>query len=167
MTRTHQAKSDEDHAQVRALFWEYLEWANGRVNEEFGIDFDIESILDEDMADLEIFSPPDGRLLLATAASQTAGIGCIRRIGQDLGEIKRMYVRPECRGMKIGRTLLDTLISEAREIGYQTLRLDVARCHKEAISLYRSAGFKEVAPYPESEIPDEFKKYWVFMEMPL
>lgn len=41
MARTYQVESDEDRAAVRRLFWEYLQWANGRVNDEFGIQFDI------------------------------------------------------------------------------------------------------------------------------
>jgi GNAT superfamily N-acetyltransferase len=167
MTSIHQAETEKDRSQVRELFWEYLQWANERLNEEFDINFDIESWLEQDMAQLEIFLPPHGRLLLATQESQAAGIACMKRIREGMGEIKRMYVRPKFRGQGIGRLLLEALIAEAQQIGYPTVRLDSARFMKAAHSLYRSAGFREIAPYPESEIPPEFQGHWVFMEKQL
>ena len=167
MTGIHQAKTEEDRSQVRELFWEYLQWANERLNEEFDVNFDIESMLERDMAELEIFSPPHGRLLLATEGSQAAGIACLKRIREDMGEIKRMYVRPEYRGSGIGRALLEALLAEAQQIGYPSVRLDSTRFMTAAHSLYRSAGFQEIEPYPESEIPSEFHRHWVFMEKQL
>ena len=167
MSIIHQVQTEEERARVRELFWEYLQWANGRVNEEFGVDFDIETMLQDDMAALDIFLPPGGRLLLATEGSYAAGIACLKRLRDGIGEIKRMYVRPEFRGQGIGRALLDMLVAEAREIGYPTIRLDSARFMEAAHALYRSAGFREIEPYPESEIPPDFRKHWVFMEKQL
>jgi len=167
MAHIHQVHTDEDRAQARELFWEYLQWANGRVHEEFGVDFDIRSMLEEDMAKLGIFLPPGGRLLLATEEGAVAGIGCLKRLQTDIGEIKRMYVRPDFRRKGVGRALLERLVEEAKAIGYQTLRLDSARFMKTAHALYRSAGFREIESYPESEIPPEFRRHWVFMERQL
>ena len=167
MSNIHQAATEEDRARVRELFWEYLEWANGRVNEEFGVDFDIETVLEDDMAELDLYFPPDGRLMLATEESHPAGIACLKKLKKDIAEIKRMYVRPQFRGRGIGRALLERLLAEAKEIGYPAIRLDSARFMKEAHALYRSAGFDEIEPYPESEIPPEFQKHWVFMERQL
>lgn len=167
MISIHQAETEEDQLQVRELFWDYLQWANERLNEEYGINLDIESMLVRDMAKLEIFLPPHGHLLLASEGSRAAGIACMRRIRKDIVEIKRMYVRPEFRGRGIGRALLEALISEAQEIGYPTVRLDSTRFMEAAHSLYRSVGFLEIAPYSESEIPPEFHQYWVFMEKQL
>lgn len=78
-----------------------------------------------------------------------------------------MYVRKEYRGSGIGRTLLGKLIEKAKEIGYPRIRLDSARFMHAAHSLYRSSGFYEIDPYPESEIPGEFQSNWVFMEKAL
>ncbi len=61
--------------------------------------------------------------------------------------------------------LLEKLLSEAKEVGYSEVRLDSARFMHAAHSLYRSAGFQEIDPYPESEIPPEFQEHWIFMEM--
>jgi GNAT superfamily N-acetyltransferase len=113
MASIRQLGTDEDLAQVGELFREYLEWVNARWKADLGNSYDMQSILEHDMAKLEIFSPPYGRLLLATKGSRVAGVACLRRIGKEIGEIKRMYVRPEFRGMGIGRTLLEALIVEA------------------------------------------------------
>ena len=162
-----QVQSEEDIEHVRELFLEYLHWANEGLNAEYGIDFDVVSMVEEDMAHQEIFSPPDGRLLLALEGKEAAGLACMRRIRMDIGEIKRMYVRPEFRGKGIDRQLVDSLIQEARTIGYPRVRLDSTRFMVEAHALYRSAGFKEIEEYPESEIPEEYCAHWVFMEMKL
>ncbi len=167
MCTIRQAVSREDLGHVRELFLEYLHWANKGLNTEYGIDFDVDSMVEEDMAHLEIFSPPDGRLLLAMEGEEAAGLACMRRIRSDIGEIKRMYVRPEFRGRGIGRHLVDRLVQEAREIGYPRMRLDSTRFMVEAHALYRSVGFKEIEEYPESEIPEEYRSHWVFMEMNL
>jgi len=167
MTRIVQAETDEHFSQVRDLFWEYLQWANGRVEKEFGVSFDIETMLEEDMANLEIFLPPDGRLLLAFEEDHVVGLGCLKMIREDIGELKRMYVRPEFRRRGLGRGILDALIAEAQKIGYSTVRLDSARFMKAAHALYQSAGFREIEPYPESEIPPEFQDHWIFMEKSL
>ena len=167
MSIIRQARAKEDLAEVRDLFGEYLVWNKGRMNEEFGIKIDVETYLEDDMAKLDIFSPPDGRLLLAFEEAHAAGIACLKKLREDIGEIKRMYVRPQFRGKGLGRALLETIIQEAKEVGYPVVRLDSARFMKEAHALYRSTGFSEIDPYPESEIPPEFQKHWVFMERQL
>jgi GNAT superfamily N-acetyltransferase len=158
----------EQHApQIRELFWEYLQWANGRVNEEFKVSFDIASMLEEDMQDLDKFMPPKGRLLLGYIGEDLAGIACLKALTPSIGEVKRMYVRPGHRKAGLGRTLLNQLLQEARHIRYQLVRLDSAQFMREAQQLYRSVGFKEIAAYEGSEIPKDFQKHWVFMEMAL
>ncbi len=167
MLRVFQAETDEHTGDVRALFWEYLQWANAMVNREFGVTFDIETMLEQDMRTLAKFTPPHGRLLLAEYDNQIAGIACLRTIGADTGEIKRMFVRPAFRGKAIGRALVDELIAEARQMGYRRICLDSARFMIAAHALYRSVGFYEIAAYAGSEIPKEFQAHWIFMEKAL
>jgi GNAT superfamily N-acetyltransferase len=167
MPRIYQTQTDLDRDYFRGLSWEYLQWANARVNEEYDISFDIKSMLDQDMLEIDKFLPPYGRLLLAEYECQVVGLACMRRIREDIGEIKRMYVQPAFRRQGIGRALVEGLIAEAREIGYPRMRLDSTRFMKEAHSLYRSVGFQEIEPYPESEIPEEFWQHWIFMELQL
>ncbi len=154
-------------AQIRELFWEYLEWGNLRVEEEYGVRLDIRAMLEEDMSHLDKFIPPCGRLLLGYVDNRLAGSACLKELKGDTGEVKRMYVRPEYRKMGLGRTLLDRLVEEAGQIGYGQLRLDSAGFMSDAHRLYRAAGFRDIKAYAESEIPSEFQKYWVFMERDL
>lgn len=152
---------------VRELFSEYLTWANSRLDEEFGITFDIDAMLDEGMAELDKFAPPHGRLLIVWTGEEAAGCACLRKIGGDTAEIKRMYVRPAHRGKGVGRALLKAVILEGRSAGYSRIRLDTAGFMKEAQALYRAFGFQPIEPYPESEIPPDFWPHWQFMELQL
>ena len=78
-----------------------------------------------------------------------------------------MYVRPAFRRVGVGRALVDAAVAEMRSAGYAALRLDSAGFMADAHSLYRAAGFREIASYPESEVPAAFHRHWVFMELPL
>lgn len=167
MVKIYQVGTNEHRDSVRQLFWEYLHWANTKINEEFGFKFDIETMLEEDMQNLEKFFPPGGRLLLAESDGQLAGIACLRKIKDGICEVKRMYVRDAFRGRGIGRMLLDELIEAAKDSGYPRVRLDSARFMLAAHSLYLSSGFQEIDPYPESEIPEQFQPNWIFMERQL
>lgn len=167
MTVIRHVNLAEDTDHVRELFWEYLQWANGRVNEEFEVDFDIESMLERDMAHLAIFSPPAGRLVLAADGADIAALGGLKYLADEVGEIKRMYVRPRFRGRGLGRAVLNELLAEAHRAGYKRVRLDSAGFMHEAHALYRSAGFADIEPYPESEIPAALQHHWVFLEKAL
>ncbi len=74
------------------------------------------------------------------------GCGALR-VMADYGEIKRMFVRPEARGLKIGRRILDVLETTARSERLACLRLETGIHQPEAIGLYRAAGFIERGPY--------------------
>lgn len=164
MLRIYQCESEEDKRIVRELFWEYLQWANQEVNKHFGVNFDIKTMLDEDMEMLDKFLPPDGRLLLAKQDEGAAGLACMKKLKENTAEIKRMYVRSAYRGKGIGKALIERLFVEAGETGYTRIWLDSARFMKAAHALYRSSGFQEIEPYPESEIPADFQPNWIFME---
>lgn len=161
-----QAQADEDLATVRELFWQYLHWANGRVNEEFGVNFDIATMLEDDMRGLDVYFTPSGRLLLISEDGQSAGLACLKKLRDGVREVKRLYVRAECRGRGLGRGMLEVLLSEASRMGYSTVRLDSRRLMRAAYFLYRSEGFQEIEPYDcaESAIPPEFREHWISME---
>ena len=152
---------------IRELFWEYLQWANAKVEESFGVSFDIATMLEDDMNTLDKFMPPKGRLLLGYMEDQAMGIACLKSLTDGIGEVKRMYVRREARNQGLGRALLNQLLDEARQIGYERVRLDSARFMTEAHQLYRASGFREIEAYEGSEIPKEFQKNWIFMEREL
>ena len=162
-----QAETDGHMSRFRQLTREYIEWVNEMCIQEYNMSFDTAEVVDRTMAQLDEFNPPEGRLLLAEYESRIAGSAGLRKVGAGVGEIKRMYVRPDHRGKGIGRSLFEECIKAARQNGYLTIRLDTARFMKEAHALYRSAGFHDIEPYAESEIPEEFRRHWVFMELDL
>jgi ribosomal protein S18 acetylase RimI-like enzyme len=98
------------------------------------------------------YAPPGGRLLLAIVEGQPAGCVALRNIGEGFAEMKRLYVRPAFRGMKLGRKLTEAVLAEARSIGYRAVRLDTLATMKEAQSLYLSMGFADIPPYNDHPI---------------
>lgn len=167
MIEIHQADLIKERVPIQELFWEYLEWANGKLNREYGIDLDIHTMHADMMTNLDIFSPPNGRLLLTIYDQYAAGCICMKKLTTQIGEIKRMYVRPKFRGKGIGKSLITRILEEARIIGYDKLRLDSTKFMHAAHHLYKTFGFFEIEPYIESEIPKEYHQYWVFMELEL
>jgi GNAT superfamily N-acetyltransferase len=149
---------------VRQLWLDYLTWGNDELEARHGFRLPVREATQHDVATVGKFQPPDGRLLIAFEDALPIGTACMRRIGAGTCEIKRMWVEPPHRRNGIGRAMLDRLIGEARMAGYAHMRLDSPEFMTAAHRLYRSSGFTDTAPYPESEIPDEYKSYWVFME---
>ncbi len=139
MVQIVQARSEREIAQVRELFTEYAA----------ALDVDLcFQDFERELAELPgRYAPPDGALLLAREGDQAAGCIALRKIGDGIGEMKRLYLRPALRGKGLGRDLTLAIIEEARKIGYHHLRLDTLPTMKEARALYHSLGFKEIAPY--------------------
>ncbi len=77
-----------------------------------------------------------------------AGCGGIKLFGRNYGELKRMYVRPEFRGRKFGRLILEHLAEYALNNGVALLRLETGIHQPEALRRYESAGFYRIAPFP-------------------
>ena len=116
---------------------------------------------DRELAELPgRYAPPEGRLLLAMENEQPAGCVALRKIGEGLCEMKRLYVRPAFRGQKLGHRLASEIISAARQIGYARMRLDTLASMTAAIGLYESFGFKRIAPYYDNPSDQA-----VFMEL--
>jgi len=104
------------------------------------------------------YAPPDGRLALAI--EDGAAIGCVamRKIGDGVCEMKRLYVRPECRSRGVGRRLAREMIDQAIDAGYAVMRLDTLDRLAEAMALYESLGFERTEPYYDN--PLDGVVYW-------
>ncbi|HTW57867.1 MAG TPA: GNAT family N-acetyltransferase [Terriglobales bacterium] len=144
-----QAESPAQVAQARELFLEYAQSLG------FSLCF---QNFDKELAKLPgDYARPEGRLLLAEYEGQLAGCVALHKLGSEPGsefcEMKRLYLRPQFRGRGLGRALADRILSEARQIGYQRMRLDtVEPVMKDAVAMYRKLGFREIAPYCQNPI---------------
>lgn len=123
---------------VRELFREYAEIVGSPIC--------FESFARE-MADLPWQYSP---LLLALVADRPAGCAGLRKIGDGIGEMKRLYVRPAFQGSGLGRLLTERIIADATAAGYRLLRLDTLPALERAIGLYRKLGFQEIPPYGDN-----------------
>jgi GNAT superfamily N-acetyltransferase len=166
MAKIRDADLPRESGAVERLWLAYLTWGNDGLESRYGFRLPVREAIVRDLATVAKFQPPDGRLLLAFEGDLAIGTACLQRIGPDTvtSEIKRMYVQPSHRRAGVGRALLGQLIAAARAAGYARVRLDSPDFMAAAHDLYRSSGFVEIGPYPESEIPDEYKAHWVFME---
>jgi GNAT superfamily N-acetyltransferase len=153
-----------DLAHVRRLWLDYLSWGNDEMESRHGFRLPVREAVELDVDTIEKSQPPDGLLLLATDDGDVVGTAAMKRIGPDTAEIKRMWVDPSRRGNGVGREMLDRLVSGAHASRYRRIRLDSPDFMVAAHGLYRSSGFADIGPYPESEIPDEYKPHWLFME---
>jgi GNAT superfamily N-acetyltransferase len=146
--------------------FEYLQWALDMMKKE-DVVFPGSFNLDLVKAGLGRYHPPDGRLLIARLEGVPIGVGALRSLGDNVVEVKRMYVRPDHRGLHAGSRILDALIEEARGMKARTIRLDSAWFMTQAQSLYRSRGFVQRGPYEGTEIPPNLQHRWYFFEKKL
>jgi GNAT superfamily N-acetyltransferase len=146
ITKIIQVRSAADIEQARELFREYSAWVE--------TDLCFQNFEKELAALPGSYAEPDGRLLLAFHDGQLAGCVGLRKIGEGICEMKRLFVRDAFRGKRIGRNLIDSIVREAKELGYERMRLDTLPPQmNDAIALYRSFGFKEIEPYYENPVP--------------
>jgi DNA-binding MarR family transcriptional regulator len=99
---------------------------------------------------------PEGAMLVAYLRGRAIGCGAVKLHGRRACEIKRMWVDPAARGLGLGRRLLAELESLASEAGARASHIETSRHLPEAISLYRSAGYVEVAPFNDEPFADHW-----------
>jgi putative acetyltransferase len=140
-----QAESPDQIEKARELFVEYAE--------SLGFSLCFQSF-DQELAGLPgDYAPPAGRLLVAQYRGEVAGCVALHRLGPDICEMKRLYLRPKFRGRGLGRLQAEGVMGEARIIGYRKMRLDtVEPVMPNAVAMYRRLGFKEIQPYRPNPI---------------
>ena len=159
LASVYSAATPGDIGLARALFVEYARWLK--------VDLCFQGF-DRELATLPgTYAPPAGRLLLAGAPQQAFGCIALRplegspgsgpgsaRLGATgIGEVKRLYVQPANRSGGWGRLLAETLIADARAIGYTGFKLDTLDWMSDARKLYAKLGFRECAPYYDNPTP--------------
>ncbi len=155
MVRLIQATTAKEIETARELFKEYEAW--------IGISLCFQNF-DQEVANLPgDYAPPTGRLFLASELDTIVGCIALRSIKENICEMKRLYVRPEFRGHGFGRSLAESIITAAREIGYSRMRLDTLPGRMDrAIALYEQLGFKDIPAYYNNPVQGA-----KFMELPL
>lgn len=144
------ATSAENIAQVQELFREYA-----RIP---GVAPCVEDFECEVVSLPGLYAPPAGTLLLAledgSGVIPRGAVGCagLRRWDESACEMKRLYVRPEFRGCGAGCALVNEVIAAARSLDYKRMLLDTLPSMQKAHDLYRSLGFREIAPYSKKPI---------------
>ena len=148
MLALREVQSEQDEAQAWQLIREYLDWLDDCLQRDYHLHLDVDEMIAEDKLEAEKFVRPHGRFYLALSDDNVVGVGRLKKLDNEVAELKRMYVLPEYRGLGIGRLLLNQLITDARTIGYQKLRLDSLRFLTPAYQMYQSVGFYEIDTYP-------------------
>jgi len=131
---------------VRELFLEYAR----------SLDFDLcFQSFDQELAGLPgDYAPPRGALLLAFHNGVAVGCVALRPLESDICEMKRLYIRPAARGLKLGYALTTAVIEAARAAGYRKMRLDtIGTSMQRAVEIYRRFGFVEIPPYRANPVP--------------
>jgi GNAT superfamily N-acetyltransferase len=140
-----QATTDEHINATRTLFQEY--------EAGLGISLCFQNF-EQELKNLPgDYASPDGRLLLVVEDDELAGCIAMRKLSDGVCEMKRLFVRPGYRASGLGRFLAESIIDEARKLGYTHMRLDtIPGKMDKAIALYQSLGFGEIEPYRENPV---------------
>lgn len=133
------ADSKKEFEIARILFEEYAASIN--------VDLCFQGF-DDELKTIHVqYNLPKGCLYLVYYGDKAIGCAAIREFENNTGELKRMYLKPECRGLKLGEKLLELMIRKAKELSYAKLRLDTLPQMKEALQLYKRFGFTEIGSY--------------------
>ena len=140
-------KNGKDHIlQVKELITEY--------NKKLNRDLSFQKI-DEELNDPALkYTPPEGELLVAAENGKIYGMVAYHRHSDTRCEMKRLYVKPEARGMHLGDTLVSEIIEHAHRAGYKEMVLDTIMPLKAAIGIYQKYGFVECEPYYDNPMDD-------------
>ena len=144
MLTIDEAQDGGELLQARRLFQEYAS--------ALGVDLCFQGFAQELETLPGHYAPPCGRLLLASWNGDVAGCVALRPMELGICEMKRLYVRPAFRALGVGRMLAERIIREARDAGYQRMRLDSLPSMANAITLYRRLGFREIPPYRHNPV---------------
>ena len=160
MIEIFQAKTHVEIEGAITVFREYEAW--------LGLDLCFQGFEDELKNLPGKYAPPSGRLYLARSDGELAGCIAMRSLGDDVCEMKRLYVRKSFRGLKLGRLLIERLIDDAREIGYKRMQLDTFPPKMgKAVRLYEAYGFREIPPYYDNPNEDVLFMEKVLLPLPV
>ncbi len=141
----------EDPADREA--WGCIEQYVAELGRRFESGFDPARSISAEAGELRL---PNGLLLIARLRGKPIGCGALKFHGRAPAELKRMWVSPEVRGLGVGRRLLRELERQAQKHRIRAVRLETNRALREAIELYRSAGYREVPAFNAEPYADHW-----------
>lgn len=168
MISIEQASNPVELDAVRGLMREFVDWHHERHATDLHL---VKRYFDPQGFETELaglpgkFAPPRGRLLLAMDGGKAAGCVALHDLGENVCEMKRLFVSPAFHGRGLGKALAMAVISEAKDLGYRRMRLDTGARQYEAQELYRRLGFRLINPY--YDLDEEMANWLVFMERDL
>ncbi len=110
---------------------------------------------DTELADpLKKYGPPAGSILLAYYNGQPAGCVALQPLPDKSCEMKRLFTRPNFRGIGVGEFLVAAIVANAKELGYATMVLDTLQRLQPAIKLYEKFGFTNTSAYYKNPLPN-------------
>jgi putative acetyltransferase len=144
-TMGYEIKSAFDRLdEVRTLFKEY--------HKHLGVDLCFQNY-DEELANLPgYYQNPDGRLYVIYLEDKLAGCIALRRFDETRCEMKRLFVREQFRGLRLGQILAEKIIADAKAIGYKEMVLDTLASLESAVAMYRKMGFVEIPQYYDNPL---------------
>tara|TARA_Y100000815_G_scaffold140947_3_gene127485 strand:- start:21133 stop:21654 length:522 start_codon:yes stop_codon:yes gene_type:complete len=157
-TSIRKVRSEADIAAVKALVWEFFDVIRDRYPDMLDtIDrYIAEQDVEGQLANFaRVFLPPAGECLVADHDGEQVGMIMLKPLPDKACEMNRMYVRDTARGLGLGRALCESLIAEARNLGFREVLLDALYRHVEALALYESVGFETYRPQVGFDADDE------------
>ncbi len=158
-----QATEAPDREKMNALLMAYYTGIIADLKSIGGPDVDPLDAIADFWDHLDKFLPPAGCVLIAHEGDVWLGIGMLKSLPDGKGELKRLFVRPEARGLGLGRRLVTGRIDVARQMGLKTLLVDTLKTTVAMQALYESLGFQQIGPYPESATYTSFPEWLDFM----
>lgn len=166
------ADPQADRAALVELNIEYVTWVFAEIEKMAGLsardvlgaevaDY-VPTVIDKVCGDV----PPAGVFYLVERDGQAIAMGGLRRSGDGIAELKRVYVRPAGRGLRLGEAIARRLVDDARAFGYREVRLDTLPFMAAAQALYEAMGFIDCAPYPV-EMPEAARRHLRYMALAL
>ena len=144
------ANTDDEYKQAALLFKEYAAWLN--------IDLSFQHF-DDELLELKVmYANPNGGIMLCKNEDEFIGCVAIRKIDNNIAELKRMFIKPAYQKKGIGKTLLEKAVELAKLLNYKTMRLDTLNYMAPAINLYKQYGFYQISAYYNN--PNETAVYF-------
>ena len=151
----------DDRENTKQLFSEFLALLLDQ-DENFRKYMALQNYDDELNSLREKYGPPMGRFYIAYWDGQAAGCIAFTQSSETECEMKRLYVKPAFRGRGIGKKLVEQILRDAREIGYQAMVLETIPAFKEAIRIYQDLGFFKIPKFRDGPL-----SYTIFMKLNL